>query len=156
MRIGSMDFELGHLGRIHQAVLDAIPKEGEAVDYGEISKLYEGQRTRSDPGFDEVLKNLEPWLESKRIGGSIYYRQKVWLSTSEVARVLGVSVRTVQAWHQKGILPATRLERGHLRFTLAQVEEWLSQDGSSVIQGDDDPVLTELWNNEADAAYDRL
>ena len=156
MRIGAKDFELGHRGRMHQAIWDAIPAEGEAVDYGELKALYEQKGRDSQFSFDQVLENLEPRIESRKIGATTFYRRKHWLASAEVARILGVSERTVQAWHQKGLLPATRAAGGHLRFASEEVEAWASGEKPTAVQGADDSVLAELWDNDADAAYDRL
>jgi len=156
MRIGAKDFELGSYSRVYQAVLDALPEEDEAVDYRELESVYTQAKGMLDPSFDEVLKNLEPWIESKMIGATTFYRRKLWLSTREVAHILKVSKRTVQAWHQKRLLPATRVSGGNLRFSLENVATWMSGELPSVIQGADDPVLNDLWDNDVDAGYDQL
>lgn len=36
------------------------------------------------------------------------------------------------------------------------VERQLAEDAPSALRADDDPVLAELWSNEADAVYDDL
>ncbi len=36
------------------------------------------------------------------------------------------------------------------------VERQLAEDAPAAIRAEDDPVLSELWSNEADAVYDEL
>lgn len=157
--IGRMDFSLGHAGRLHQMLLDAVPQES-AVDYLSLQKVYDGL-PRSETlavSLEQALENLVQGghLEPKRIGGTTWYRRPRWLSTAEAAERLGVSRRTVQAWHQAGTVPGRRIGR-HLRFREDDVEDLRAgYVGMTYVSGSEDPVLTELWDNDADAAYDRL
>jgi excisionase family DNA binding protein len=46
----------------------------------------------------------------------------VLMTTSEVARSLGLSEQAVRAWERRGILQATRLGNGQRLFNRADVE----------------------------------
>ena len=61
--------------------------------------------------------------ESSRLG----------LSTSEAARHLGVSLSTVRRWSDAGYLRGYRTPGGQRRFTVEQLDEFLSslEQGSS-------------------------
>lgn len=156
MRIGRADFEVGNMGRVHQAVLDAVPVE-EAVDEAELRDAYDRTVQDSKPDFAEVLENLSHFIVSRQIGDRVFYiQQKAWLSSAEVARRLGVSKRTVQSWGQHGRLLGHRVG-GRLRFAADSVEEWVrgirhSAEGTQP----GNTALDEVWSNEKDAQYDRL
>ncbi|MEE9202954.1 MAG: helix-turn-helix domain-containing protein [Dehalococcoidia bacterium] len=156
MRIGRADFEVGNTGRVHQAVLDAVPVE-EAVDESELRDAYDRTVQDSKPDFAEVLENLSHFIVSRRIGDRVFYIQrKAWLSSAEVARLLGVSKRTVQSWGQHGRLFGHRCG-GRLRFAADAVEEWVRGIRYSA-QGTQpgNAVVDEVWSNEKDAEYDRV
>lgn len=51
--------------------------------------------------------------------------EKEWLTTAEVASLLGVSVWTVTRWAKSGKLPAMKLPSGHRRFDRAEIEKLL-------------------------------
>ena len=165
MRIGRADFEAGNIGRVHQAVLDAVPEE-EAADEAELRAAYDQVAEESKPPFEKVVENLSYMVGSRRIGdGTFYMRRKPWLSSAEVARHLGVSKRTVQAWGQHGRLLGRRVG-GRLRFAAEAVEEW-ARGGRHCghgwrgrhwhgHHGVVTTAPTEVWDNEKDAQYDRL
>ena len=88
-------------------------------------------------------------------GRTFYIRRKAWLSSAEVARRLGVSMRTVQAWGQKGVMGA-RYMGDRLRFGAEQVEEWVRGRRTGAPARSDDSVLTHVWDNEKDGQYDRV
>src|SRR3990172_4018753 len=115
MRIGRVDFEIGNLGRVHQAVLSAVPQE-EAVDEGELRTAYDQVMDEEKPSFERVLENVDPFLTQRRIGTQTYYLRRRWLSSADVARALSVSKRTVQAWAQQGVILGRRVG-GRLQFT---------------------------------------
>lgn len=50
------------------------------------------------------------------------------LTTSEVAKMLRVSVATVARWASLGQIPAIRLPSGQLRFRRSDIEKILQQD----------------------------
>ena len=158
MRIGRADFEVGNIGRVHQAVLDAISEE-EGVGYAELRTVYDQVTDEDKPPFDKVLENLSHLVTSRQIGAQMYYiRRKTWLSSAEVARRLQVSMRTVQAWGQKGMMGA-RYVGDRLRFAADAVEDWVRSDRPSG-QGNGrtaqarNTALDQVWNNEADARYE--
>ena len=157
MRIGRADFEVGNLGRVHQAVLDAVP-EDEAVEEAELRAIYYDQTTESPkPTFEQVIENLSGQVVRRQIGDhNFYIRRKAWLSSAEVARRLNVSKRTVQAWGQQGLLLGRRVG-GRLRFAAEAVEDWArgTKQGAESSKGPD-PVLTQVWDNDKDREYERL
>jgi len=155
MRISRTDFEVGNMGRVHQAVLDSIPYD-EAVDESEPRSAYDSMDEANKPTFDKVIENLSHLVSSRRIGDHTFYiRRKAWLSSAEVARRLGVSKRTVQSWGQQGALLGRRVG-GRLRFAAETVEEWVKGTVRTVRESlpTDDP-LDKTWENEWDARYDR-
>ncbi len=156
MRIGKTDFEVGNIGRVHQAVLDVVPEE-EAIEESELRTAYDRVKEDNKPSFEEVIEHLAHLVSRRHIAGSNFYiRRKAWLSSAEVARRLDVSMRTVQSWGQKGVLGA-RYVGDRLRFAAEQVEEWVRgrRRGNAFTQPDSSPV-TQVWDNEEDAQYDRL
>jgi PTS system nitrogen regulatory IIA component len=50
-----------------------------------------------------------------------------FLTTEQVARYLGVSLRTIYNWTSLGVIPCYRLNRNLVRFKLSEVEDWLSK-----------------------------
>jgi excisionase family DNA binding protein len=159
MRISDVEFRIGKSGREYPAVLQAMPEEG-GVDYFEIEKAYTGVSPKPAATLEKVLQDLEfaGVIERKSVGGREYYqRRKSWWSSKEVAAFLGVSQRTIQLWANEGKLPFVRVG-AHLRFPREAVEDlgtgWETKRGP--ITAAEDPVLAELWDNEADAAYDNL
>ena len=58
---------------------------------------------------------------------------RLGLSTSEAARHLGVSLSTVRRWSDAGYLRGYRTPGGQRRFTVEQLDEFLSslEQGSS-------------------------
>ena len=155
MRIGRADFEAGNLGRAHQAVLDAVPEE-EAVEESVLLTAYDQLTEDGKPPFERVLENLAHLVSSRHIGDRTFYiRRKSWLSSAEVARGLGVSKRTVQAWAQEGLLLSQRVG-GRLRFAAEAVEERLRGKSDPSKGKTADPVIREVWDNDSDARYDEL
>ena len=175
MRIGRKDFDRGHRGIVYQAVWQVVP-EDEAVDEGELRAAYDRVTDPDKPSFEDVLKTLGSELESKTIDGGTYYiHRKRWLSTSDVARRLGVSKRTVQAWAQQGKLIGQRVGHGitshrRIRFAADTVDDWLHSNfgakgdpsgtrgsvPSATAQAVATSAVTEVWDNPEDAAYDRV
>ena len=158
MRIPRADFEVGHLGRAHQSVLDVIPEE-EWVEEADLRAAYDEVREENKPSFEQVMENLSQRVSKQQKEGRVFYiRRKTWLSSAEVARRLQVSMRTVQAWGQKGMMGA-RYVGDRLRFAADAVEDWVRSDRPSG-QGNGrtaqarNTALDQVWNNEADARYE--
>jgi len=49
-----------------------------------------------------------------------------WLSISEAAQVLDVSVSTLRAWSASGRIPCARTRGGHRRFSRLELRRWLA------------------------------
>jgi excisionase family DNA binding protein len=89
---------------------------------------------------------------------------KEWFTIEEAAEYLCVSRRTIYKLTKEGRLPAFRIGRErHRRFRkedLDKAPQALKDakdiDSILVLSASADPVLAELWNNERDAAYDRI
>lgn len=86
-----------------------------------------------------------------------------WFSVEQASDHLGVSKRTLYGWVKDKRLKAyTTPGKGLLRFRREDLDAVLTphegSEGTAItaVLGADDPVLTELWDNKADAAYDRL
>ena len=168
MRIGRKDFDKGHKGNVYQAIWRMIG-EDEAVDEAELRTAYDSVVDPDKPAFDDALRELRAELETKDIeGGTYYVHRKTWLSTSEAARRLGVSKRTVQAWAQQGKLIGQRVGHGitshrRIRFATDTVDEWLRGNRQATVEspGAAGPVVMDVatagvWDNAQDGVYDRM
>jgi excisionase family DNA binding protein len=49
-----------------------------------------------------------------------------WLSISEAAQVLDVSVSTLRAWSASGRIPCARTRGGHRRFSRLELRRWMA------------------------------
>lgn len=144
-------------------VLETIP-EDPAVDYLELRR----NTGMTEADLDRVLADLENLgvINKKRTAQQVLYwrtgtgRDKEWYSVDDAARYLSVSKRTVQQLIRDGEMVAYRVGRGgHRRIRRADLDGPMHrEDHSGLVElvGAEDPVLTELWDNEQDAAYDRL
>ena len=89
---------------------------------------------------------------------------KEWFTVEEAAEYLCVSRRTVYKLTQEGRLPAFHIgQKRHRRFRIEDLDKvprapdtCKDMDTLLAISTATDPVLTELWDNEKDAAYDQL
>jgi excisionase family DNA binding protein len=89
---------------------------------------------------------------------------KEWFTVEEAAEYLRVSKRTIYKLTQEGRLPAFLIgEQRHRRFRKEDLdkaprsgEETKESEGLLTLTARADPVLAEVWDNEKDAAYDRL
>jgi len=87
-----------------------------------------------------------------------------WFTVEEAAEYLRVSKRTIYKLTQEGRLPAFRIsEQRHRRFRKEDLDkvprsgdETKESEGLLTLTARADPVLAEVWDNEKDAAYDRL
>lgn len=57
--------------------------------------------------------------------------KKTFCTTSEAAEMLGVSLRTIQLWVEKGLLEAWKTEGGHRRISRQSVESLLAEPAES-------------------------
>ena len=66
---------------------------------------------------------------------------RAYCTTSEAARLLGVSLRTVQLWTEAGLLEARKTAGGHRRISRASVEGLLHKKPDVAAQPVDQPAL---------------
>ena len=89
---------------------------------------------------------------------------KEWFTIGEAAEYLCVSKRTIYKLTKNGRLPAFRIgQERHRRFRKEHLdnvpqsgEETKGLEGVLELTARADPVLAEIWDNEKDAAYDRI
>jgi excisionase family DNA binding protein len=89
---------------------------------------------------------------------------KEWFTVEEAAEYLCVSRRTIYKLTKEGRLPAffigkerhRRFRKGDLDKALRSGEEVANLDRLLKLTARADPVLAEIWDNENDAAYDRI
>ncbi len=89
---------------------------------------------------------------------------KEWFTVEEAAEYLCVSRRTIYKLTKEGRLPAFRIgKERHRRFRKEDIDK-VPQPGDETanvetllkLSAKADPVLAEVWDNERDAAYDRM
>jgi excisionase family DNA binding protein len=89
---------------------------------------------------------------------------KEWFTVEEAAEYLCVSKRTIYKLTKEGRLPAFRIgEERYRRFRKEDLDRALRPGGEVAnldrllkLTARADPVLAEIWDNEKDAAYDRI
>jgi len=89
---------------------------------------------------------------------------KEWFTVGEAAEYLCVSRRTIYKLTSEGRLPAFRIgKERHRRFRKEDLDrvprpgdETANLDGLIKLTAEADPLLAEIWDNERDAAYDRI
>ena len=89
---------------------------------------------------------------------------KEWFTVEEAAEYLCVSKRTIYKLTKEGRLPAFRIgKERHRRFRKEDLdkaprpsEEAANIEALLKLSAKADPVLAEIWDNERDAAYDRI
>lgn len=89
---------------------------------------------------------------------------KEWFTIEEAAEYLCVSRRTIYKLTREGRLPAFRIGRErHRRFRKEDLdkvprsaEEARNMGNMLALTARADPLLAELWDNDKDAAYDRI
>ena len=59
-------------------------------------------------------------------------KKKKFLSAGEAARVLGVSVKTIQRWDKAGLLPIIRTATNQRRIPIATVHQLLKGQATSL------------------------
>ena len=89
---------------------------------------------------------------------------KEWFTVEEAAEYLCVSRRTIYKLTKEGRLPAFRIgKERHRRFRKEDIDK-VPRPGEEIanvemllkLSTKADPVLAEVWDNDKDAAYDRL
>ena len=89
---------------------------------------------------------------------------KEWFTVQEAAEYLCVSRRTIYKLTKEGRLPAFRIgKERHRRFRKEDIDK-VPRPGEEIaniemlfkLSAKADPVLAEVWDNQKDAAYDRL
>ena len=89
---------------------------------------------------------------------------KEWFTVEEAAEYLCVSRRTIYKLTKEGRLPAFRIgKERHRRFRKEDIDK-VPRPGEEIanvemllkLSAKADPVLAEAWDNEKDAAYDRV
>jgi len=89
---------------------------------------------------------------------------KEWFTVEEAAEYLCVSRRTIYKLTKEGRLPAFRIgKERHRRFRKEDIDK-VPRPGEEIsnietllkLSAKSDPVLAEVWDNEKDAAYDRI
>jgi excisionase family DNA binding protein len=89
---------------------------------------------------------------------------KEWFTVEEAAEYLRVSRRTIYKLTKEGRLPAFRIgKERHRRFRKEDIDKALHRGGEVTnleallgLSAKTDPVLAEVWDNDKDAAYDRV
>ena len=96
--------------------------------------------------------------------GMLMVITKEWFTVEEAAEYLCVSRRTIYKLTKEGRLPAFRIgKERHRRFRKEDLdkvprpgEEIADVEALLKLSAKADPVLAEVWDNDKDAAYDRL
>ncbi len=89
---------------------------------------------------------------------------KEWFTVEEAAEYLCVSKRTIYKLTKEDRLPAFRIgKERHRRFRKEDLdkvprpgEEAANVEALLKLSAKADPVLAEVWDNQRDAAYDRI
>lgn len=89
---------------------------------------------------------------------------KEWFTVEEAAEYLCVSKRTIYKLTKEGRLPAFLIgNERHRRFRKEDLdkaphpgEETINLEALLKLTAEADTVLAEVWDNEKDAAYDRI
>jgi excisionase family DNA binding protein len=97
-------------------------------------------------------------------GGMLMVITKEWFTVEEAAEYLCVSRRTIYKLTKEGRLPAFRIgKERYRRFRKEDLdkvprpaEEIANVEAFLKLSAKADPVLAEVWDNEKDAAYDRV
>lgn len=90
--------------------------------------------------------------------------QQEWFTVGEAAAYLRMSKRTVYKLCEEGVLVGHRTsKKGHWRFRKEELDKAMKKgipendhEGLVALNAVGDPVLAEIWDNERDAAYDRV
>jgi excisionase family DNA binding protein len=83
-------------------------------------------------------------------------RTAPYCTTREAAERLGVSVRTVQQWAERGVLDVWKTEGGHRRIGVGSLERFMSGSAAIAGRGDDRGAPFKLLVADDNAALLRL
>lgn len=109
-------------------------------------------------------------LVTPRIVGALPLNMTKDLSTAEAARELGVSIKTVQQWMEKGVLSGWKTAGGHRRVNVDEVRSLAASrcrdrrgaghSGCTVLVIEDDPdvcrlyeIMSGLWRISVDMHF---
>ena len=163
MDVGREDFEAGLYGKGLELVMQLL-SNGQPLTEREIQSET-GLETES---LNIALAKLQERgrIERKWLGASAYYVAiraapgQEWYTIDESASYLRVSRRTMYQLIHDGQVAAYRVgSGGNRRFRRDDLERLMQPEDSEELQAMTaaaDPVLAELWDNEKDAAYDRI
>ena len=163
MDVGREDIEAGDYGIALELVVQSL-SSGQPLTEMEIQSET-GLETKS---LNIALAKLEERgrIERKWLGASAYYvaiataPSQEWYTIDESASYLRVSRRTMYQLIHDGQVAAYRVgSGGHRRLRRDDLERLMRLEDSEELQAMTaaaDPVLAELWDNEKDAAYDRI
>ena len=163
MNVGREDFDAGVYGNSLDLVMQSLA-DGQPLTEGQI---------QSETGLETQPLNValgklqeRGRIEKKWLGAPAYYvaikaaPHQEWYTIDESASYLRVSRRTMYQFIRDGQVTAYRAgSRGHRRLKLDDLEHMMRPEDSEDLQAMTaaaDPVLAELWDNEKDAAYDRI
>ena len=90
--------------------------------------------------------------------------QQEWFTVREAAEYLWVSKRNIYKLCQENLLIGHRTsKRGHWRFRKEELDNVMKRGisendvtGLVALNAMANPILAEVWNNDKDAAYDRI
>ena len=163
MDIGKVDFEAGHYGTELDRILESIQVE-KALQQRDI-RARSGVETK-DLNFLLPLLIQLGYVRSKEINGTTFYIRVVpdtpqqWYTIDEAASHLRLSRRSIYQLIQEGHLASHRVRgEGHQRFKRQDLDSIMEPEDNvrpQEMSAADDPVLAELWDNERDAAYDKI
>jgi len=81
-------------------------------------------------------------------------QNKEYYSTVEAAKLLGVSVRTVQLWVENGSLAAWKTAGGHRRIVASSVDDYIkanaapsrdTSDSKNILVVEDNPTVSKFY-----------
>ena len=107
---------------------------------------------------------MVPSTTTSLYGSMLMVITKEWFTVEEAAEYLCVSRRTIYKLTKEGRLPAFRIgKERHRRFRKEDIDK-VPRPGEEIanvetllkLSAKADPVLAEVWDNEKDAAYDRV
>ncbi|MBK7892746.1 MAG: helix-turn-helix domain-containing protein [Bdellovibrionales bacterium] len=101
-------------------------------------KLLKSPAVVDEKAFDEFLtRTIEEDAQSKteQVPTSIFDNRKRWIKAQDVARELGISVRTVYDWHHRPHRRNTPPElfnkfNGHLFLSTEALNLWMTQQAN--------------------------